>query len=69
MVTACYVERYLQSTLEQGISFLSDQHDTLSSFVHIPFKEDCLIAFCNANWGPQDQSTTSKLVEVPIEKL
>eukprot|EP00957_Ditylum_brightwellii_P129435 9874281-Ditylum_brightwellii.AAC.1 len=63
MAAAQYVGRYLQSTLEQGISFSSDEHDTLSSFVHIPFKEDCLTAFSDTNWGPQDQSISSQPIE------
>eukprot|EP00957_Ditylum_brightwellii_P208846 15359193-Ditylum_brightwellii.AAC.1 len=55
--------------MEQGVSFSSDQHDTLSSFVHIPFKEDCLTAFSDANWGPQDQSVPTTPIEVPMDKL
>eukprot|EP00957_Ditylum_brightwellii_P160834 12245095-Ditylum_brightwellii.AAC.1 len=63
IAAACYVGQYLLSVLEQGISFSSNQYNTLSSFVHIPFKEDCLMAFSDANWGPQDQSVPTKLIE------
>eukprot|EP00957_Ditylum_brightwellii_P172805 13155080-Ditylum_brightwellii.AAC.1 len=69
IAAACYVGRYLLLAIEQGISFSSNQHDTLSSFVHIPFKEDFLTALSNANWGPQDQSVPSTLIEVPMDKL
>eukprot|EP00957_Ditylum_brightwellii_P015674 1182648-Ditylum_brightwellii.AAC.1 len=55
--------------MEQGISFSSDQHDTLSSFVHIPYKGDCLAAFSDTNWGPQDQSVPTTPIEVPMDKL
>eukprot|EP00957_Ditylum_brightwellii_P201194 15324529-Ditylum_brightwellii.AAC.1 len=69
ITAAHYVGCYLLSTLERCISFSSDQHDTLSSYVHILFKEDCLMAFADAHWGPQDKSAPSTPIKVPMDKL
>eukprot|EP00957_Ditylum_brightwellii_P049720 3770463-Ditylum_brightwellii.AAC.2 len=69
MAVACYVGRYVLSTMAQGVASSSDHSFSLTSFFNVPFAEDHLAAFCDANWGPQDQSQKSSPIKIPLEKL
>eukprot|EP00957_Ditylum_brightwellii_P073325 5572815-Ditylum_brightwellii.AAC.1 len=55
--------------MNQGIVVPSDHASALTLFLNVPFGEDCLDAFCDVNYGPQDQSQTSSLVKIPLWKL
>ena len=59
---ARHVGKYLKATADFGICFSTDGNQDLEAFVHFPLqntKNDFVnpIAFCDANWGPQDAST------------
>ncbi len=50
------VIRYLKGTKSHGISFSSSEQGKLESFIKFPIPSDEILAMCDANWGPQDQS-------------
>ena len=50
------VIRYLKGTRELGISFKTNNADKVTSFVKFPIPSNTITPFCDANWGPQDQS-------------
>mmetsp|Transcript_2888 Transcript_2888/g.4074 ORF Transcript_2888/g.4074 Transcript_2888/m.4074 type:complete len:322 (-) Transcript_2888:372-1337(-) len=51
-----HVIRYLKDTKSLGITFSSKSNNTkLESYVKFPLPST-ISAFCDANWGPQDQS-------------
>ena len=52
------VIRYLKGTPNLGTCFHSNTPTTLKSFLKFPIKNHP-VAFCDANWGPQDQSVPS----------
>jgi hypothetical protein len=54
--SAKHVVKYLKGTQDLGVSFHSNQHPTLSSFLHFSLKTFKLTGLSDANWGPQDQS-------------
>jgi dUTPase/transposase InsO family protein len=49
------VIKYLRSTKTLGISFNSNNNETLQSYVKFPIPSG-ITSLCDANWGPQDQS-------------
>lgn len=52
---AYYVVRYLKGTKTLGISFDSRHNTSLHAFIKFPIN-NTLTPFCDANWGPQDES-------------
>ena len=59
---ARHVLKYLNGTKDLGISFHSNKYFNIQSFVNFPIRGDIkLSAACDANWGPQDQSTPKTL--------
>eukprot|EP00957_Ditylum_brightwellii_P157320 11973619-Ditylum_brightwellii.AAC.1 len=56
IAAAKHVGCYLKSTLAQGIPFSSDDHNTITYFLNLPFKEDSILPLCDANWGSQSAS-------------
>eukprot|EP00957_Ditylum_brightwellii_P107812 8224437-Ditylum_brightwellii.AAC.1 len=70
MAVDCYAGCYLLSKIDRGSAYSLDQHACLCSYMNVPFKEDCFVAFSDANWGPQDEYNKSTVpMEIPIEKL
>ena len=63
---ACHVGKCLKSTLSLGIQFSSSQDKTLECFVHFPIDPTKIVAFADANWGPQDASHFSKSTIRPV---
>eukprot|EP00957_Ditylum_brightwellii_P016894 1274190-Ditylum_brightwellii.AAC.1 len=55
--------------MNQGIVVSPGHASSPTLFLDVPFGEDCLDAFCDANCGPQDQSQTSSPVKIPLWKL
>jgi hypothetical protein len=62
---ACYVTCYVASTKNIGIYFTSCKRSTLESFLHFPLPEQ-VMSMSDANWGPQDASTSSKVSDLPL---
>jgi len=64
-----HLGRYIKSTADLGLVFSSRRNTTLESFFHFPTNNvddlasggtaPSLVAFCDANWGPQDASLPS----------
>ena len=50
------VVKYLKGTKQKGILFTSKDRDKLTSYVKFPIDPNQVVALCDANWGPQDQS-------------
>eukprot|EP00957_Ditylum_brightwellii_P201952 15327938-Ditylum_brightwellii.AAC.1 len=69
IAAAQYVGRHALSTMNRGITFSSDQQSSLTLFLNVPFAKDGLAAFCDANWGHQDQSQSSLATKIALEKL
>ena len=63
-----HVLRYLKGTIDLGISFSSDQTSSLSAYINFPIHPSELTGLADANWGPQDQSTSSSGAQLPIFK-
>ena len=57
VTAAKYVIRYLAGTKHLGIEFKKGPNHELDSFVKFPLYQNKLTGLCDANWGPQDQST------------
>ncbi len=51
------VIKYLKGTKTLGISFSSKIDKRLESHVKFPIDNSSVTSMCDANWGPQDQST------------
>ena len=51
------VIRYLKGTKNKGISFRTNQHTSMQSFIKFPIDDSKLYSMTDANWGPQDQSS------------
>jgi hypothetical protein len=62
---AFYVVQYLSHTKTLGISFTSLNRSILESFLHFPVPSN-ILAMSDANWGPQDASTTKSAIELPL---
>lgn len=64
------VVKYLKGTKQKGILFTSKDRKKLTSFVKFPMDPNQIVALCDANWGPQDQSkpNPSKPQELDIFK-
>ena len=62
---AIYVARYLATTRNLGLYFTSERESTLQSFLHFPVINS-LLSMSDANWGPQDASTSSTVSELPL---
>jgi hypothetical protein len=63
---ALHVIKYIAQTKTMGIYFSSCHHSTLESFLHFPLPQS-LLSMSDANWGPQDASTTNlKPMELPL---
>ena len=64
-----HLGRYIKSTADLGLLFSSRRNVPLESYVHFPVNTQddlplggtvpSLIGFCDANWGPQDDSLPS----------
>ena len=54
---AKYALKYLKGTKQLGICFSSQHNQAMESYVKFPILPDKITALCDANWGPQDQST------------
>lgn len=65
MEAAHYVVQYLSHTKTLGISFSSCRRVQLESFLHFPVPSQ-VMAMSDANWGPQDASTTHHSIELPL---
>ena len=63
---ASHVGKCLKSTLSLGIQFSSNQDKTLEGFVHFPIDPTKMVAFADANWGPQDASHPSQSAICPV---
>ena len=63
---AKHVIRYLKGTKSLGISFKTTPDKRVTSYVKFPVSNDTITPFCDANWGPQDQSRP-KPTDPPIE--
>jgi len=61
---ALYVVKYLATTRNLGLYFTSLRTSTLDSFLHFPVQPP-LLAMSDANWGPQD-ATSSPLQDLPL---
>jgi hypothetical protein len=62
---AVHVIKYVAQTKTLGIYFTSDKRPNLETFLHFPLPSS-LLSMADANWGPQDASTTrSTLIELP----
>jgi len=61
---ALYVVKYLATTRNLGLYFTSLRTSTLESFLHFPVQPP-LLAMSDANWGPQD-ATSSPLQDLPL---
>jgi len=61
---ALYVVKYLATTRNLGLYFTSLRNSTLESFLHFPVQPP-LLAMSDANWGPQD-ATSSPLQDLPL---
>jgi hypothetical protein len=63
---ALYVVKYVAQTKTLGIFFSSRNRSRLETFLHFPLPPTVL-SMADANWGPQDASTTSnKPGELPL---
>jgi len=62
---AIYAAKYLATTRNLGIYFTSERSSTLESFLHFPIPHS-LLPMSDANWGPQDASLSSTVLEVPL---
>ncbi len=62
---ALHVVKYLSHTKTLGIHFSSLRHVTLESFLHFPVLPRVL-PMSDANWGPQDASLSSVIMELPL---
>jgi len=60
-----YVVQYLSHTKTLGISFTSLNRSILESFLHFPVPSN-ILAMSDANWGPQDASSTKSPIELPL---
>jgi hypothetical protein len=49
---ALYVAKYLSTTKQLGLYFMSLRSSTLAAFLHFPVQES-LLSMSDANWGPQ----------------
>ena len=58
IIAAKNVIKYLKGTSELGISFHTNRDSSIQSFVKFPLDPSSIHAMSDANWGPQDQSTT-----------
>jgi hypothetical protein len=63
-----HVGKYILSTMDLGLHFMSKPNSSLESYVHFPLSDDDPLSpsvspnfnsFCDANWGPQDASKPS----------
>jgi hypothetical protein len=73
---AKYVVHYLANTRDLGIKFTSVKRSLLESFLHFPVPKTVLsmsfpvpktvLSMSDANWGPQDASISSNIVELPL---
>jgi hypothetical protein len=62
---AHYVVQYLSHTTHLGIFFSSLCHIQLESFLHFPVLQS-LVPMSDANWGPQDASITTQVIDLPL---
>jgi len=62
---AIYVVHYLSHTKQLGIYFSSAKRSQLETFLHFPVPPK-ILPMADANWGPQDASTTRSSVELPL---
>jgi len=62
---ALYVTQYLANSKTLGIYFTSDRRATLESFLHFPIPSQ-IMSMSDANWGPQDASTSSSIQDLPL---
>lgn len=58
ILAAKNVIRYLKGTSELSISFHTNKDSSIQSFVIFPLDPTTVHTLPDANWGPQDQSTT-----------
>ena len=64
---AKYVLRYLKSSRDYGISYSTSASPTpMEAFINFPLSKDFIEGFCDANWGPQDQTVPNPSAP-PIE--
>jgi hypothetical protein len=63
--SACYIVKYLANTKHLGIYFTSRRFSTLESFLHFPIAKS-LRAMSDANWGPQDASSSKMHYDLPL---
>jgi len=61
---ALYVAKYLSTTKQLGLYFMSLWSTTLAAFLHFPVQES-LLSMSDANWGPQDASV-KKTSDLPL---
>jgi len=62
---ALYVATYLSHTKTLGIYFSSAKRHHMETFLHFPL-EPTLLSMADANWGPQDATTTKYNFELPL---
>jgi len=62
---ALHVVKYLASTKTMGIYFTSRCQTKLESFLHFPISPS-VFSMSDANWGPQDASTSSSGTDLPL---
>jgi len=63
---ALYVVNYLASTKTLGIYFTSRCCSRLETFLHFPLPSSNLLSMLDANWGPQDASTSTSSFSLPL---
>jgi hypothetical protein len=65
MEAAHYVVQYLSHTKSLGIYLSSSRRVNLETFLHFPIAPK-VSAMSDANWGPQDATTTRSSIELPL---
>jgi hypothetical protein len=51
------VIKYLKGTKSKGLLFSTSPTSKISAYVKFPIPTNKVVSMCDANWGPQDQST------------